>query len=291
MYLSLINGQIKSLDETTIPALDRGFLYGEQVIETMLTCHGQVVRLDQHMERLFHSLAAVSITPSITKQELTQHCLKVSSFYPKGFGMIRVMITGGIGVGLTSKTKKNSQYYIFAWPVERPVSPPFSITLRSSIKHRSNLDHIKTGYYFPAITACHQQEVSKEKGQDVLWVSASEEILETTTANIFFVLHSPNKKLAHQNSPNYELVTPGNHGQIFGGLTRKHLIELSKQHGIIVHEKKIYLSDLSQFSECFITSSVQGLVPVVAINNHVFQNGKIGECFHSLRRYYETTLT
>jgi branched-chain amino acid aminotransferase len=89
------------------------------------------------------------------------------------------------------------------------------------------------------------------------------QVAEATGANIFFVrdgaLHTP---------------TPD---CFLNGLTRQTTIALAKARQIEVVERAIFPSELSTFSECFITGSAAELTPVCEIGEHRYKPGFISE--------------
>jgi D-alanine transaminase len=59
--LANLNGQTLPLDEVRIPALDRGFLFGDAVYEVLRVYHGKPWLEREHFDRLARSLAAIRI--------------------------------------------------------------------------------------------------------------------------------------------------------------------------------------------------------------------------------------
>ena len=58
-----LNGRFVPADEASVSPLDRGFLYGDGLFETMRVENGSVLYLDDHLERLRNSLADLRIQP------------------------------------------------------------------------------------------------------------------------------------------------------------------------------------------------------------------------------------
>ena len=59
--LANLNGQQMPLAEVKIPALDRGFLFGDAVYEVLRVYQGRPWLADEHFERLARSLQAIRI--------------------------------------------------------------------------------------------------------------------------------------------------------------------------------------------------------------------------------------
>ena len=51
-YLVWLNGRLTPANAATVPLMDRGFLYGETLFETLRSYGGQLFRFDEHLKRL-----------------------------------------------------------------------------------------------------------------------------------------------------------------------------------------------------------------------------------------------
>src|SRR5262245_21561931 len=58
-----LDGRIFPPEEARIPVLDRGFLYGDSVYETIGTVRGRLFALPEHLERLERSAARIGLAP------------------------------------------------------------------------------------------------------------------------------------------------------------------------------------------------------------------------------------
>ena len=57
-----LNGEFIAADQARISVFDRGFLFGDSVYEVIPFYHGQGFRLDEHLQRLEHSLRGIQIS-------------------------------------------------------------------------------------------------------------------------------------------------------------------------------------------------------------------------------------
>lgn len=130
-------------------------------------------------------------------------------------------------------------------------------------------------------------QVAKEKGYtQVLWLDGIERkyIDEIGTTNIFFLIGD-------------ELITPPLDGSILGGVTRMSVMELAKDIGIKVIERRISIDEVIESSkqgtlkEVFGTGTAAVISPVGKIHHNgidvVINEGKTGEL--SQRIYDEIT--
>jgi len=87
---------------------------------------------------------------------------------------------------------------------------------------------------------------------EVLLLNERDEICECTSANIF---------VAHGG----EIWTPPLNSGCLPGVTRQILLDTVRVEGVPLLEKVLYLRDLEQADEIFITSTTRNLLPVVSI--------------------------
>lgn len=276
-----INGKICRFEQAQIPAHDRGFLYGDQMIETMLGIDGRIVSLNDHLHRLWVSVKAVNCVPGVSLSILRRECIEVyKQLSHQGKAMIRVMITRGGGVGLFAPCDQTAYRYIFVWPMDD--RPPYALKCNLVIK--DHLDSYKTGYYLPAVTHLlrsrhmHQSTdgLNSLHESDLIWMSPTQQILESSTANIFFVQSE-------------RLITPS-HDHIFSGLTAKKVMRIAMDLGFKVKTQPVFCQELNDFSECFLTSSVRGLVPVEQVGTHTFEIGP-SSVFSQINHAYQKDLS
>jgi branched-subunit amino acid aminotransferase/4-amino-4-deoxychorismate lyase len=117
---------------------------------------------------------------------------------------------------------------------------------------------------------------------DVLWINGDGEIAETTWANIFLIGRTGDL---------VEIATPPESSGILSGITRARITELLYNAKIPVTERVITEDEIPRFDEAFVTSSVRGLVPVVAIGGHRLHTMRGQAVFHHIARLYNTWLS
>ena len=145
--------------------------------------------------------------------------------------------------------------------------------------HYSHEPRIKTNSYFHEIVALKQ--ATQEGFHDILWTREDGEILEASTANIFFMA---------RHGDLLEVATPPLSSGILPGITRKKVIELLQHAGIPVTEQKIYFDEMPRFDEGFLTSSIAGLRPLGQIDRQRLHTLRPQASFWHFQRLYQTWL-
>jgi branched-chain amino acid aminotransferase len=99
---------------------------------------------------------------------------------------------------------------------------------------------------------------------------------EGSSCNIFFYLKSG------------ELVTPELGDTILPGITRSSIIELARNRGVKVSERKIAIDEaLAEAKECFVSGTAAGATPIESLTYQgkktVFGSGGTGELTAEIR--------
>lgn len=278
-----VNGSVSTLSQAKIPAIDRGFLFGDQIFETIAGFHGQLLDLDDHIERLFSSAEKIRLPLPWRHEELKfelEHLASLSSL-PKL--AVRAVITRGegIGLGIPDPPKPTRVFFVLkaASTPESVLRDGLTLQLRGSGQTARGVT-AKTGNYLASIVAVDE---AKACGYDeILWENSDREITEAATANIFF--------LAREGDGVW-LVTPATDSGILAGITRSRLLALTAKAGIRAEERIVGSDELARFDEAFLTSTVRGLVPVSRIGDHRLFTTRKNSTFRHLRRLYDAYVT
>jgi branched-chain amino acid aminotransferase len=191
--------------------------------------------------------------------------LNASSVYIRPF----VHTEGGIGVN----TSKEPWVVIICSPVTGYFKPGRSDAV---ITERVRATPKGTGWIKTAanyvVSALAKHEAEEGGYVECVFLDAVEHryIEEGSSCNIFFVLKSG------------ELVTPELGDTVLPGITRASIIELAKDKGVTVQERKISWDEAqSDAAECFVSGTAAGATPIQSLTcrgkKAVFSGGKTGE--------------
>lgn len=126
------------------------------------------------------------------------------------------------------------------------------VTLAVPKLHRNSVHsldpNIKGGNYLNNIIALG--EAKKRGADDCLMLDAKGRVSECSNSNIWFVVDG-------------KLVTPA--GGNLDGLTRRTLISLFADANIEVVQRPVYNAELTEATECFVTSATREVMPVRAL--------------------------
>ncbi len=291
--------EIRPFESVSLSPAAFVFHYGQAVFEGLKaykTKNGQTVifRPEKHIERLNKSCKRMCIPeldPDLVLKGLTALVELEKEWIPTKEGTslyIRPFVISTepyLGV-------RPSQQYIFMI-ILSPVGAYYADGQMNPVKIfvedefvravKGGVGHVKTpGNYAASFLA--QEHASRAGYEQVLWLDGKEHkyIEEVGSMNIFFKISG-------------EIYTPALSGSILPGVTRDSVIQLVKEWGVPVHERKISIDELydhyekGQLEEVFGTGTAAVISPVgelrwgekvMTINN--FQTGEFA------KKLYET---
>lgn len=263
-----VNGIITPLEEARISVLDRGFLYGDSIYEVVRTYNGTPFFFDEHCDRLENSarLARIKITQS--RAQLTDEIKKtIAAAEPNNDVYVRYAITRGIGaIDLDPATAKETGFVIFVkeipnWNIDFYRAGMKIAVPRTRRNSPQCVDpNIKSGNYLNNVLAVAE---AKELGaDDALMLSLDDRLTECSNSNILFVVDG--KIISPLHDP---ASSTGN----LKGLTKLAISQICTSHKIPYVETALRESDLTNATECFVSSATREIMPVREIR---WTNGK-----------------
>lgn len=94
--LVYLNGSLTPLSDAKIPVLDRGFIFGDGIYEVIPVYERKMFRADQHLARLFRSLAAIGIPNPHDKAGWLALIAQVMDAHPADDQMVYLQVTRGV---------------------------------------------------------------------------------------------------------------------------------------------------------------------------------------------------
>lgn len=277
-----INGQILPQEKAKISVFDHGLLYGDGVFEGIRAYNGKIFALDQHLDRLYDSAAAISLKIPITKEEMISDIKKTMEANKLTDSYIRLVVTRGIGkLGLDPNKCSTPQIIIITDTIELYSKALYEkgldiVSVTTIRNHFSALDpKIKSLNYLNNILA--KLESIQAGAGEALMLNKDGYVAECAGDNIFIL-------------KNNILLTPPASVGILIGITRNIIMKLAIETGITVKEELMTRYDLYIADECFLTGTAAEIIPVVKIDGRTIGNGMPGEItLDLLKRYRDLT--
>ena len=257
-----INGKLLSGDKAKISVFDRGFLFGDSIYEVTYTEDGQILFLEEHLDRLETSANIIDLKHNYTRDFLVEQILqtlKVSK-HPRAY--IRLIITRGnslINLDPTLNTECSFIIITKALPphpqnnFDKGLYLTISSIERNSI--RSTDPRAKSGNYLNNVMALN--EAKKKNADDAIMMNAAGHLTEGTTFNIWMVKENT-------------VYTPSLKSGLLKGITRDKIIEICHENNIPLKVKSLSANDFLSADEMFISSSTRGIMPVNRLDSKYY---------------------
>ena len=257
------NGKAVEWQNANIHILNHGLHYASCVFEGERVYDGEIFKLQEHTDRLYHSAKRMDITIPYTKDEINAACNQIIKIQNVQNGYVRPFAWRGsemMGVS-AQKTKINVAVATWEWgdyfdPKLKTEGIKLNISnWRRPAPNTIPWDSKAAGLYMICTLSKHEAE--RQGYSESLMLDHEDNVAESTSANIFF------------KDKNGELHTPIP-DSFLNGITRQTVIELAKSKNIKVHERKIKPDELSSFEGCFLTGTAAEITPIsqIAENNY-----------------------
>ncbi len=277
-----IDGQIHSTEQATVPVLDRGFLFGDSVYETLAWQGGRFVFLAEHLTRLERSARRIYLEPPA--RERIEEAMRVTAVASgEAAARVRVIVTRGAGdlVDIDPATARAPLLVVIAQPLGAPTSKAIERGVAVEVVHQSrsapgSLDPmVKSGNYLNSVLAIAEARRRNPEAAEAILCAADGGIAEGATSNVFFVtagvLHTPALAVG-----------------ILDGVTRAKVLELARAAAIPARELAFVApEELRAADEVFLTSAVRGILPVTGVDRGRVRDGRPGPITRRLLELYQ----
>jgi len=258
------NNDLVDWQEVKLHVLSHGLHYGSFVFEGLRVYGGEIFKLEEHTERLFHSAKIMDIKIPYSKDEINTATKKIVSVQNVQNGYVRPFAWRGSEMMAVSAQQTTTHTAIATWEWGTYFDPKLKtegIKLNISKWRRPAPDTIPwdtkaSGLYMICTLSKHTAE--REGYTDSLMLDHEGNVAEATGANIFF------------KDKNEELHTP-TPDCFLDGITRRTVIEIAKSKNIKVNERKISPDELSNFVGCFLTGTAAEVTPISKIAEHTYK--------------------
>lgn len=272
--IASVDGVVTPIELATVSVLDRGFLYGDSVFETLRTYGGKPFALERHLERLERSAALVHISLPATRAVLAAEIDAAIRASGPGERYVRITVTRGKGeLGLDPGLAGGALRVILVTELTPPPEAAYETGI-GAITHTTRragdatgAAGAKIGNYLVSVLA--MREAKARGAAEALIVDAHGAVVEGATSNVFFVRDG-------------RLVTPPLTAGILPGITRATLLDVAKASGYEVELRAPLVSELGSFDEAFVTSSIRELLAVVRIDGEPVGQGTPGPVYRRL---------
>ena len=258
------NNEFVDWENVKFHVLSHGLHYASCVFEGLRVYDGEIFKLEEHTDRLYHSAKRMDIKIPYSKEEINNATKKIVSVQKVQNGYIRPFVWRGSEMMAVSAQKTKIHVAISTWEWGTYFDSKLKtegIKLNISKWKRPAPDTIPwdtkaSGLYMICTLSKHEAE--KQGYTDSLMLDHQGNIAEATGANIFF---KDKKGELHTPIPD----------SFLDGITRRAVIEIAKSKNIKINERKISPTELSDFEGCFLTGTAAEITPVSKIAEHSYK--------------------
>ena len=257
------NGKSVDWAEAKIHVLNHGLHYASCVFEGERVYNGEIFRLEEHTDRLFYSAKRMGIKIPYSQKEINEACKNIVNIQKVKNGYVRPVVWRGSEMMAISAQKNKIHVAIATWEWGSYFDPKLKllgIKLNISSWRRPPPNSVPwdtkaAGLYMICTLSKHEAE--SQGYTDSLMLDHEGNIAEATGANIFFKDKDGN------------ILTPIP-DSFLDGITRRCVIEIIRNKGIKIIEKKISPSEMKDFVGCFLTGTAAEITPVAQIDKYKF---------------------
>ncbi len=276
------DGDLKPWRECTTHVLTHTLHYGVGCFEGVRAYHTPrgpaIFRLEEHTKRLFNSAKILGMKIPYSPEQIIEATKEVVRSNKLKECYIRPMVFyGSEGMGLRADNLK-VHVIIAAWPwgaylgaeaMERGIRTKTS----SFTRHHVNSVMVRAkanANYINSMMALN--EVMRDGYDEAIMLDIEGHIAEGSAENIFIVQDG-------------EIVTP-DLNSCLDGITRRSVMQLAKDFGYSVSEKRLTRDTLYICDEAFFTGTAAEVTPIRECDNKPVGNGRRGPITEKLQKAY-----
>ena len=258
------NNDLVDWQDVKIHILSHGLHYASCVFEGLRVYDGEIFKLEEHTDRLYHSAKKMDIKIPYSKDEINNATKKIVSVQNVQNGYIRPVAWRGSEMMAVAAQQTKIHMAIATWEWgtyfdSKLKTEGIKLNISNWRRPAPNTipwDTKASGLYMICTLSKHEAE--KQGYSDSLMLDHEGNVAEATGANIFF---KDNNGELHTPTPDCFL----------NGITRRTVIEIAKSKNIKVNERKISPDELSSFVGSFLTGTAAEVTPISKIAEHTYK--------------------
>ena len=274
-----VNGDLLPRSEAKVSVFDAGFLLGDGVWESFRLHKGNLVFIDEHIQRLYHGADTISMDIGKSREEMLSEIHRVVDANEM-FDDVHVRL-------IVSRGLKPTPYQA-PWVIS---SSPTIVIIPEYKK--ANMDRARDGINLVSVSTIRGGQNIQDPRINSLskhnCIAACIEAAELGGDEGLML--DPNGNVSTCNSTHFFIVRGGEVWTSTGefcldGITRRKVLDLCKKNDIPAFERDFSLSDVRSADEAFVTGTFAGLTPVVSFDGKAVGGGIRGPLCERLQNLY-----
>jgi branched-chain amino acid aminotransferase len=272
-----VGGRLSHRGEAGVSPFDSVVQGGDAVWEGLRLAGGRIFALDEHLARLRRSAHALAFSSVPSDAEITEQIRRTLAANEMTDGVhIRLTLTRGVKItsGMDPRLNQSGPTLIVLAEHKDPVYDKSGIRLITSSVRRSAPDSLDPKIHHNNLltSILAKIEANVAGADDAVMLDHRGFIAETNATHIFMVdegsLQTPTTVACPE------------------GITRATVLRLASEAGIGFRADDYTLPQLYNAAEVFVTGTMGGLAPVVAVDGRTIGTGSIGPVTKQLTELY-----
>jgi|ERR1043166_2244668 aminodeoxychorismate lyase len=270
-----LNGRFLPEEEAVVSVLDRGFLFGDGLFETLRVHRGIPFCWTAHLERLQQGANFLGIKLLFTPQDLLAAARGLVEMNQVPEAILRLTVSRGVGPRGYSPRGADRPVLVMTLapaPVQTADTPTRWRLRTTSLRLPPNqpLARFKTCNKLSQILA--RAEADAHGDDEALLLSADGSLAEGSSSNLFWVQENV-------------VFTPPPSSGILPGVTREILLQICEKIGVPVRQTTLAPEALLRMDGVFLSLSTLGVVEATSLDNRPLQQSPLITKLH--RAYQE----
>ena len=277
MQKVFLNGEFIDKDSAKISIFDRGFIFGDGIYEVVPVINSIIVEKDGFWDRFQRSLNEISLNLPYRNDEfesILNNLIEINSLKEGG---LYIQITRGVAprdFSFIKGVKPTIMAFAFSDSVLEHPAAKSGITIISTPDIRWKRRDIKS---ISLLGQCYAKNQATIAGAAECFMVEDGYVTEAGSSSAFIIKDGT-------------LITKPLSNEILPGIRRNRLLNLAKQIGLQIQERKFSMDEVYNADECFISAATIILLPVIKADGKAINGGKIGEYTTKLRELYKWAL-
>jgi branched-chain amino acid aminotransferase len=273
-----LNNMLVYENKAVVSVFDHGFLYGDGVYETLRAYDGVLFKINEHIERLFHSASLIKLKLPKTREEIGKAAYETLQANKLKEAYVRITVSRGAGpIGLDPRLCPKPTFVIIANPFKGYPPSYYKKGVKVAVVNtrrnfKGALDpQIKSLNFLNNVLA--KTEAIARRAYEAVMLNYRGYVAEGTISNIFFVKDKV-------------ICTPSVEVGILDGITRRIIIDIAKEIGFKVKEGRFRPDEIYEADEVFISNTTMEVMPVKEFDDVKFNvsAGGITKAIHKAYR-------
>ena len=275
-----INGELFPRNEALISVFDAGFLLGDGIWESFRLHKGNLVFIEDHMDRLFRGAAEISLNPGRSRDEIRNEIDRVIAANQMHDQVhLRLIISRGL------KPTPYQAPWVISSPPTIVIIPEYKKANPRRAVDGISLVSVEVRRSGPEVQNPKINSLSKHN-----CIAACIEAAEKGGEEGLML--DPNGFVSTCNSTHFFMVKGGviwtSTGEFcLEGITRGKVLEICERNDIPFSEGNFTFEDVHSAEEAFVTGTFAGLTPVVSFDGSLIGRGERGPMCELLQNLYQ----